>query len=99
MDRGRRETKNQLLKAYLYRGFNRYNSGEINGAEEDCLKGIALNEKIEGFHYILGAVYYRQNRIQEAIREIEQVLKINPDNKNAQALLEELKRIETEENS
>ena len=99
LDRGRRETKNQLLKAYLYRGFNRYNSGEINGAEEDCLKGIALNEKIEGFHYILGAVYYRQNRIQEAIREIEQVLKINPDNKNAQALLEELKRIETEENS
>ena len=49
---------------------------------------------MEGFHYILGAIYYQQNKIGEAISEFEQVLKLNPKNDSAQELLEELQRIE-----
>lgn len=88
------ETKKLLLQAYLYRAFNRYHSGEIVGAQEDCLKGLAIEDRVEGFHYILGAIYYQQNKIGEAISEFEQVLKLNPENDSAQELLEELQRIE-----
>lgn len=99
LDRSNRTTEQQLIRAYLYRGFERYNADDLPGSEEDCLKGLALDEEIEGFHYILGAVYYRQNEIPEAIRAMEKVLMINPDNKNAQVLIEELRRVQTGENN
>jgi membrane associated rhomboid family serine protease len=83
-----------LVRAYLYRGYHRFNAGALAGAEEDCLKGIALNNRIEGFHYILGAVYYQQNRVAEAVKELEKVLTINPENQEAKALLEEVKNQE-----
>jgi membrane associated rhomboid family serine protease len=87
------ETKKLLLQAYLYRAFNRYHVGEIIGAQEDCLKGLAIEDRIEGFHYILGAIYYQQNKTEEAISEFEQVLKLNPENNSAQEILEELQRM------
>src|SRR5690606_39542872 len=69
------------------------------GAEEDCLRGVALNQRIEGFHYILGAVYYQQERWTEAIQELEMVLQINPENQAAQALLVELRKARSEEHT
>jgi len=97
LDQSNRQTERYLIRAYLYRGFARYNAGDLAGTEEDCLKGLALDEEIEGFHYILGAVYYRQNKIPEAIREMERVLMINPNNQNAQVILEELYRVQSGE--
>jgi len=91
LDSAGREGKNLLIRAYLYRGYHRYNAGELEGAEEDCLRGIALNNRVEGFHYILGVVYYRQQRVEEAINELEMVVKLNPENQEAQALLADLK--------
>ncbi|NLY91479.1 MAG: rhomboid family intramembrane serine protease [Firmicutes bacterium] len=91
LDSGGQQGKNLLVRAYLYRGYHRYNAGELEGAEEDCLRGIALNNKVEGFHYILGVVYYRQQRVEEAVHELETVLRLNPGNLEAQALLAELK--------
>ena len=87
-----REIRSLLARAYLYRSFHRYNAGDFAGAEEDCLRGIALNQRIEGFHYILGAVYYQQDRWAEAVKELEAVLRLNPENEAAQALLEELRK-------
>ena len=87
-----REPRSFLARAYLYRSFHRYNAGDLVGAEEDCLRGVALNQRIEGFHYILGAVYYQQERWTEAIQELEMVLQINPENQAAQALLVELRK-------
>ncbi|NLW56244.1 MAG: rhomboid family intramembrane serine protease [Firmicutes bacterium] len=95
LDQSNRVAERQLLRAYLYRGFARYNAGDLSGTEEDCLKGLALDDEIEGFHYILGAVYYRQNKIPEAIREMERVLMLNPKNKNAQVILEELRGVQS----
>ncbi len=87
-----RETRSLLARAYLYRSFHRYNAGDLAGAEEDCVRGIALNLKIEGFHYILGVVYYQQERWVDAVKELETVLQLNPENQAAQALLAELKK-------
>jgi membrane associated rhomboid family serine protease len=81
----------ELVRAYLYRGYHRYNAGELAGAEEDCLQGITLDNQVEGFHHILGVIYYRQERVAEAIDRLETVLRLNPENKEAQALLGELK--------
>lgn len=91
LEAGKREGINLLIRAYLYRGYHRYNAGELEGAEEDCLRGIALNNRVEGFHYILGVIYYRQQRVAEAIDELETVLRLNPGNQEAKALLAELK--------
>ncbi len=94
MQPGEAEVESLLVRAYLYRGFYRFNAGALAGAEEDCIRGIALNNDVEGFHYILGAVYYQQNRVMEAIRELEIALRINPENEEAQAFLAELKNKE-----
>ena len=87
-----REPRSLLARAYLYRSFHRYNAGDLAGAEEDCLRGVALDQRIEGFHYILGAIYFQQDRWTEAIKELETVLQLNPENDAAQSLLEELKK-------
>ncbi|NLM36993.1 MAG: rhomboid family intramembrane serine protease [Firmicutes bacterium] len=81
-----------LARAYLNRSFHRYNAADLAGAEEDCARGIALNLRIEGFHYILGAVYYQQERWADAVQELETVLRLNPENQAAQALLAESKK-------
>lgn len=86
------EVRSLLARAYLYRSFHRYHAGDFAGAAEDCRQGIALNQGIEGFHYILGVVYYQQDRWAEAVAELETVLRLNPENQAAQALLEEVKR-------
>ncbi|NLC53092.1 MAG: rhomboid family intramembrane serine protease [Firmicutes bacterium] len=87
-----RGPRSLLARAYLYRSFHRYNAGDLAGAEEDCLRGVALDQRIEGSHYILGAIYFQQDRWTEAIKELETVLQLNPENDAAQSLLEELKK-------
>lgn len=89
---GSREARALLVQAYLYRGFHRYNIGDLVGSKEDCLRGIALNAKVEGFHYILGVVYYQENQWAEAMKELETVVQLNPENEAAHALLAELKK-------
>ncbi|HEY8391675.1 MAG TPA: rhomboid family intramembrane serine protease [Capillibacterium sp.] len=86
-----REGKNLLIRAYLNRGYHRYNADELEGAEEDCLRGIALNNRVAEFHHMLGAIYYRQQRVEEAVEELETVLRLKPGNQEAKALLEAIK--------
>ncbi|NLY88453.1 MAG: rhomboid family intramembrane serine protease [Firmicutes bacterium] len=83
-------TKEYLLWSYFRRGNQNYEKGDLAAAEADYRRGIALDDSWPSFHYNLGVVYYRQQRIPEAKREFEKVLELDPNNRAAKEILERL---------
>ncbi len=64
-------------------------SGLFRQASELFQKAVELNPNYADAHYGLGLALFDQGRWEEAIRSLENAIKINPKDKEARAKLEE----------
>jgi len=55
----------------------------LKAAEEILKEGLLFSPLSTNLHYKLGALYEKTNRTEEGIKEMEEVLKIDPDNAEA----------------
>jgi len=69
----------QGLEATLLRlGWEKDNAGDLSGAISTYKRILDLNPNSEHAHNNLGIVYYKQNQFDEAIKEFNIALKLNP---------------------
>ncbi len=58
-------------------------TNEFKEAEEITKKGLELFPDSPDLHYRMGAIYEGTNRFAESIKEMEEVLKLDPNNADA----------------
>jgi O-antigen ligase len=77
----------ELGNTYLH--LNRYKTAEI--AYKNALK---INQNYVNAHYGLAGVYLRQNRLEEALEELQKVIELAPDSEEAEYAREIMQKIE-----
>jgi tetratricopeptide (TPR) repeat protein len=68
---------------YVYLSSLHEENKKLSSAEEILKEGLLISPQSIDLHYSLGVLYEKTNRFQESIREMELVLKIDPDNAEA----------------
>ena len=66
--------------------------GDVGRAQNALERAVDLSPKYSNARWYLASIYERQGDIAAAVREVEQVLKLNPDNGIVEARLERLSR-------
>lgn len=64
---------------------------DYKGAAEAFERAVTLNQSYSNARYFLGLSYYNLNRTDEAIKQFEIVQSLNPDNKEVELILKNLK--------
>jgi tetratricopeptide (TPR) repeat protein len=76
------EKKGQV-PLYLYLSSLYEENKDLSNAESILKQGIENSPKSVDLHYSLGVIYEKTNRFPESIKEMETVLRIDPDNADA----------------
>jgi Tfp pilus assembly protein PilF len=76
----------QLAMLYL----NRAEEGDLDRAQNSLEYAIELAPSYSNAHWFLASIYEQQDNISAAVREIEAVLSLNPQNEMAKARLNNL---------
>lgn len=82
--------QDEQVRALLERAFAAFEAGETTDARLACQSALALRGESSAAHSLLGLIYEREGKIEEAIRQFEQVLALNPDSDADRAHLERL---------
>ena len=69
----------------------RYNNKNYNEAVTALERAVSLSPSYSNAKYFLGLSYEKVNRITDAIAQFEDVKTLNPDNKEIQQILNNLK--------
>ncbi|OHA20046.1 MAG: hypothetical protein A2836_01580 [Candidatus Taylorbacteria bacterium RIFCSPHIGHO2_01_FULL_45_63] len=72
-------------------GLLKYNSKDYKGAATALERAVALNSVYANAKYFLGLSYEKLGRIKDATAQFEDVKKTNPDNKELDSILKNLK--------
>ena len=73
-----------MIPLYTDLGNNYIRVGRYRPAEIAFKKAIKINPKYVNAHYGLAGAYLRQNKIEEALVELEKVIELAPDSQEAQ---------------
>ena len=84
----RLDSRNALARINL--AIALYNVPDIEGAVEAARAAIEIAPRAPQTHYILGLIAKNQNRADDAVGELKQVLAIDPDDTGANVLLGQL---------
>lgn len=77
---------------YFQLGFLRYSSKEYTKAAEALERAITLAPAYSNARYFLGLSLYEKDRVSEALRQFEEVSRLNPDNEEVKRIIENLKK-------
>lgn len=69
-----------------------YNNERLEEAEKEFLGALALLPEYSNARYYLGLIYDKQNKRAKALEQFEAVQKLNPDNKDVAAIVENLRK-------
>jgi O-antigen ligase/Tfp pilus assembly protein PilF len=75
--------KNSMLPWYSELGNTYLRLGRYNLAEEAFNNALKIDPNYFNAHYGLGGTYLKQNKIDEALSELQEVIKIAPDSQEA----------------
>jgi tetratricopeptide (TPR) repeat protein len=81
----------EQVRAYLVRAYIRYESGDLAGAVESCMKAIGVQPDSTDAHSLLSTLYEKQGEREKAIAEREIVLQLNPGSIADREKLEQLR--------
>lgn len=76
---------------FFYLGLLRYNNKDYNKAITALERAVGLSPSYSNAKYFLGLSYEKVDRITDAIEQFEDVKTLNPDNKEVQQILNNLK--------
>jgi tetratricopeptide (TPR) repeat protein len=74
-------------------GIVAFNRGQLTVAEQNFAKATSLNPDLERAHYHLALAYGQQKRLDAAVRELREALRLAPDDENAAGALAEIQRM------
>lgn len=69
-----------------------YQNDDLDRAEAEFLRAVAINPNYSNARYFLGLIYDRQGRKKAAIEEFEKAAVFNPDNEEIQKILSNLRK-------
>ncbi|MCP4711491.1 MAG: tetratricopeptide repeat protein [Planctomycetes bacterium] len=78
------------LGAALYADAVTDQTNDFTEAENACRKAIALNPNYSNAYYNLGQIYIKQNKIDLALEQYRQMIRINPYDTRAQQQIQQL---------
>lgn len=73
--------------AHAYLALSRVDQGKIKEAADAARAAVGYAPDVAFFHYVLGVVLHRGDREDEARREVEEAIRLDPDEENHFALL------------
>ena len=76
---------------FFYLGLLKYNNKNHDGAITSLERAINLSPSYSNAKYFLGLSYEKVNRITDAIAQFEDIKMLNPDNKEVEQILDNLK--------
>ena len=68
-----------------------YQSGNLDGAQGEFERAVALNANYSNARYFLGLIYDRKGRKADAISEFEKIEALNQDNQEVKSILTNLR--------
>jgi len=77
------KNNNKMPGPYVFLSSLYEEKKKLSSAEDILKEGLLLSPQSTDLHYSLGVLYEKTNRFQESIKEMESVLKIDPDNAEA----------------
>lgn len=83
------DPSNPYLYTELAQAF--INKKDLGAAEDNLKKALELNPSYANAHYFLGLIYDNQGKKEEAIAQFEAIALLNPDNKDIQTIIDNLK--------
>ncbi len=82
----------QYVPAHMAYGQLALRLGRLKDAELAFVTALRLNNALPVARHLLAQVYERQGRMQEALREAEYAIQVDPRDQNAQATLQRLRK-------
>ena len=90
------KTEKSMVPLYIDLGNNYLRVGSYKPAEIAFKNAIKINPKYFNAHYGLAGAYLRQNKIDEGLEELQKVVELAPDSREAQYARETIQKIAQE---
>ena len=91
------KTEKSMVPLYTDLGNNYMRAGRYKPAEIAFINALKINSKYVNAHYGLAGAYLRQNKLDEAQKELQKVVELAPDSREAQYARETIQKIALEE--
>ncbi|MBK6750747.1 MAG: tetratricopeptide repeat protein [Acidobacteria bacterium] len=82
--------KADAAPCYAFRGYAHGMKGDMKASNSDHQAGVKLNPTEAALYFVRGMMFVELGKKVEAIAEFRKVLKLDPNNKQAQAQLQGL---------
>jgi len=87
------KTEKSMVPLYTDLGNNYMRAGRYRPAEIAFINAIKINPKYVNAHYGLAGAYLRQNKLDEAQEELQKIIELAPDSREAQYARDTIQKI------